>query len=59
MKGKKFDLQDIKSSPYATAVILGLVIALVIAAIAFLVSDIIKTKEEIVQVRISYHENLK
>ena len=59
MKGKKFDLQDIKSSPYATAVILGLVIALVIAAIAFLVSDIIKTKEEIVQVRISYQENLK
>ena len=59
MKGKKIDLKDIKSSPYTTAVILGLVIALVIAAIAFLVSDIIKTKEEIVQVRISYQENLK
>lgn len=59
MKGKKIDLQAIKSSPYTTAVILGLIIALVIAAIAFLVSDIIKTKEEIVQVRISYQENLK
>ena len=45
MKGKKIDLQDIKSSPYTTAVILGLIIALVIAAIAFLVNDIIKTNE--------------
>lgn len=59
MKGKNINLEDIKNSPYTTAVILAVIIALVIAGIAFFINDIIKTKEEIVQVRISYQENLK
>ena len=33
MKGKKIDLKDIKSSPYTSAVGLGLVIVLVIGII--------------------------
>ena len=59
MKGKEIKFEDIKNSPYTTAVILAIVIALIIAGIAFLISDIVKTKKEIVQVRISYQENLK
>ncbi len=59
MKGKSINLADIKNSPYTIAVILGLIIALVIGVIAFFINDIVKTKDEIVQVRISYQENLK
>lgn len=59
MKGKNIDLKDIKNSPYTVAVILVLVILLVIAGIAFLIYDIVQTKDEIVAVRASYQENLK
>lgn len=59
MKGKNIDLKDIKNSPYTVAVILVLVILLVIAGIAFLIYDIVQTKNEIVAVRASYQENLK
>ena len=58
-KDINIDLKDIKNSPYAVAVILVLVILLVIAAISFLIYDIVQTKKEIVQVRASYEENLK
>lgn len=59
MKGKNIDLKDLKNSPYTTAVVLALVIVLVIAAIGYLIYDIIQTKNEIVEVRASYQENLK
>ncbi len=59
MKGKNIDLKDIKNSPYVTAIILVLIILLVIGGIAFLIYDIIQTKNEIVEVRASYQENLK
>lgn len=59
MKNKNIDLKDLKNSPYTTAVILALVIVLVIAAVAYLIYDIIQTKNEIVEVRASYQENLK
>ena len=59
MKGKNIDLNEIKNSPYTTAVALVLVIVLVIAAIAFIISGIVETKKEIVEVRASYEENLK
>lgn len=59
MKGKEIKLEDIKNSPYTTAVILVLIILLVIAGISFLIYDIVQTKSEIVQVRASYQENLK
>ena len=58
-KDININLKDIKNSPYAVAVILVLVILLVIAAISFLIYDIVQTKKEIVQVRASYEENLK
>ena len=59
MKGKEIKFEDIKNSPYTTAVILVLIILLVIAGIAFLIYDIVQTKQEIVEVRASYQENLK
>ena len=59
IKNIKIDFKDIKNSPYASAVALVLVILLVIAAISYLVYDIIQTKNEIVVVRASYEENLK
>lgn len=59
MKNKNINFEDIKNSPYTIAVILVLVILLVIAGISFLVYDIVQTKNEIVQVRASYEENLK
>ncbi len=59
MKGKKIDLNDIKNSPYTTAVALILVIVLVLAAIGYIIFNIVETKAEIVEVRKSYEENLK
>lgn len=59
MKGKEIKFEDIKNSPYTTAVILVLIILLVIAGISFLIYDIVQTKKEIVEVRASYQENLK
>ena len=37
MKGKEIKFEDIKNSPYTTAVILVLIILLVIAGISFLI----------------------
>ncbi len=59
MKGKKIDLNEIKNSPYTTAVALVLVILLVIAATVYIILGIVETKEEIVKVRASYEANLK
>ncbi len=59
MKNININFKDIKNSPYAIAAILVLIILLVIAAISFLIYDIVQTKEQIVQVRASYEENLK
>lgn len=59
MKGKEIKFEDIKNSPYTSAVILALIILLVIAGISFLIYDIVQTKKEIVEVRTSYQENLK
>lgn len=49
--GKSIDLKDLKNSPWTIAVILILVIALLITVIAFLVKDILKTKNEIITAR--------
>lgn len=59
MKGKNIDLNEIKNSPYTTAVALVLVILLVIAATAYIIYGIVETKKEIVEVRASYEANLK
>lgn len=59
MKGKNIDLKELKNSPYTIAVVLVLVILLVIAGISYLIYDIVQTKNEIVEVRASYQQNLK
>ena len=59
MKGKKINLEDIKNSPYTSAVALVLVMVLIVAAITYLVVGIFDTKDEIVAVRESYKKNLQ
>lgn len=59
MKGKKINLDDIKNSPYTSAVALILVMLLIVAAIAYLIVGIFNTKDEIVAVRESYKKNLQ
>ena len=58
-KDININFKDIKNSPYATAAVLAVIILLVIAAISFLIYDIVQTKDQIVQVRASYEQNLK
>ena len=58
MKGKKIDINEIKNSPYLSAVALGLVIVLVIGVIVYFVMGIFQTKDEIVATRESYKQNL-
>lgn len=59
MKGKKIDIKDITNSPYFVAVLLVLVIALVITGIVFIILDITKTKDKIVETREAYQLNLQ
>ena len=59
MKNKEINFSDIKNSPYTIAVVLALVIVLVIAAISYLIYDIVQIKTEIVDVRTSYEQNLR
>lgn len=59
MKGKKINLEDIKNSPYTSAVALVLVMLLIVAAITYFVIGIFETKDEIVAVRESYKKNLQ
>ena len=59
MKGKKINLDDIKHSPYTSAVGLGLVMLLVIAIIVYFILGIFQTKEDIVAARESYKKNLQ
>ena len=59
MKGKKINLDDIKNSPYTSAVALALVMLLIVAAITYFIIGIFNTKDEIVAVRESYKNNLQ
>ena len=59
MKGKKINLDDIKNSPYTSAVALVLVMLLIVAAIAYFIVGFFNTKDEIVAVRESYKKNLQ
>lgn len=59
MKGKKINLDDIKHSPYTSAVGLGLVMLLVIAIIVYFILGIFQTKDDIVATRESYKKNLQ
>ena len=59
MKDKKINLEDIKNSPYTSAVALILVMLLIVAAITYFVIGIFDTKDEIVAVRESNKKNLQ
>lgn len=59
MKGKKINFDDIKHSPYTSAVGLGLVMLLVIAIIIYFILGIFQTKDDIVATRESYKKNLQ
>ena len=59
MKGKEIKFEDIKNSPYTSAVALVLVMLLIVAAIAYFIVGIFNTKDEIVAVRESYKKNLQ
>lgn len=59
MKNKNIELKDITSSPYFVAVLMVLLIALCITALVFFVMDINKTKEEIIDARTLYEENVR
>ncbi len=59
MKGKKINLEDIKNSPYTSAVALVLVMLLIVAAITYFIIGIFDTKNEIVAVRESNKKNLQ
>lgn len=59
MKGKKINLEDIKNSPYASAVALILVMLLIVAAITYFIIGIFDTKNEIVAVREANKKNLQ
>ncbi len=59
MKGKKIDPKDIVNSPYFIAVLLVLVIMAILAAIVFFSMDIDNIKDEVVETRKQYQENLR
>lgn len=59
MKGKKINLDDIKNSPYLSAVALILVMVLIIGIIVYFIMGIFQTKDEIVSVRESCKKNLQ
>lgn len=59
MKGKKINFDNIKHSPYTSAVGLGLVMLLVVAIIVYFILGIFQTKDDIVVARESYKKNLQ
>ena len=59
MKGKNINLDDIKNSPYTSAVGLGVVMLLVVAIIVYFILGIFQTKDDIVATRESYKKNLQ
>lgn len=59
MKGKKIDTKEITNSPYFITGVLVLVILLVIGGIVYFMFDINKIKENIVETRIQYQENIR
>ena len=59
MKGKKINLDDIKHSPYTSAVGLGLVMVLILAIIVYFILGIFQTKDDIIATREAYKKNLQ
>lgn len=59
MKGKKIDTKEITNSPYFITGVLVLVILLVIGGIVYFMIDINNVKEDIVETRLQYQENIR
>ena len=59
MKGKKIDTKEITNSPYFITGVLVLVILLVIGGIVYFMIDINNIKEDIVETRLQYQENIR
>ena len=59
MKGKKIELKDITSSPFFVIGIMSFVCILIIVGIVFIMLDIDKTKNEIVDARVMYEQNVR
>ncbi|MBR0535046.1 MAG: type 4a pilus biogenesis protein PilO [Clostridia bacterium] len=59
MKGKKIELKDITSSPFFVIGIMSFVCILIIVGIVFVMLDIDKTKNEIVDARVMYEQNVR
>lgn len=59
MKGKKIDTKEITNSPYFITGVLVFVILLVIGGIVFFMLDINNIKQEIVETRLQYQENIR
>lgn len=59
MKNKKIDMKDVTSSPYFVAAIMFVMIVLAILVLVFFVMDIQSSKEQLVEARKTYAENVK
>lgn len=59
MKGKKIEIKDITSNPYFVIGIMILVCVLITVAMVFIIIDVDKTKDEIIDARKMYEQNVK
>ncbi len=59
MKGKKIELKDFTSNPFAVIGIMAFVCVLIVVGIVFLMLDINNTKQEIIDVRTLYESNVR
>lgn len=59
MKKKNIELKDITASPYFVAALMVLLIGLCVTALVFFVLDIKETKEQIVEARQLYADNVR
>lgn len=59
MKGKKIEIKDITSNPYFVIGIMVFVCVLITVAMVFIIIDVDKTKDEIIDARKMYEQNVK
>lgn len=59
MKGKKIELKDLTSNPFAVIGIMSIVCVLIVVGVAFLILDINNTKQEIIDARALYESNIR
>lgn len=59
MKGKKIEVKDITSNPFFVIGIMIFVCVLITVAMVFIIMDVDKTKDEIIDARKMYEQNVK